>query len=136
MGKYGLKAAAALLIFLSPVDALSCVCISKPPAESLQEAGAVFSGKIVALRATEVVVQVEKVWKGQLPESFTLYVGSRNNTCNYRFERGEKYLIYAVEHPNGGGGGPALKASKCLGTKKLRHAEKDLQEFEKVAPPK
>jgi hypothetical protein len=136
MKKVFLTAIATLLLLLFPVGAFGCVCIIKSPSEALKEAKAVFSGKIIDVRETDVIVQVEKVWKGELPEKFKLYTGSRSDTCNFRFESGEKYLIYAVEYTYRENDGPILKASKCLGTKNLKYAEKDLKELDKSITPK
>lgn len=125
-------AAIALLVGLPPAlrteSALACSC-GPPPGvwESVEEATAVFAGRVEALEGWEsgddygvhVTFAVSRVWKG--PASAELVANTRSlgaGDCGAPLELGEEYLVYAYDE--------TLDIWLCTRTLPLAYAEEDL----------
>lgn len=110
--------------------ASACSCVMPPtPQNGLDQADAVFAGQVVGVSTgggffrgpftSAATVQVSEVWKGTVDWQVVLtYDGS---TCDYYFQHGQDYLIYAFERSNG-----SLGASICSRTALLSSAAADL----------
>jgi hypothetical protein len=129
----------ALLFTLAVVrSGYACQCgVRLPPAESLDKSVAVFAGTVNDLRtvrfesvagdrASVVVKEVRftanRIWRGDGGSSVILLMG--NSDCDYPFELGYTYLVYAdgVDSATG-----YLTASICGPTKRLELASEDLR---------
>ena len=128
-----------LLLFVSLVygaeTALACSCVpSKGPAEGLEQSHAVFSGKVVKIRrnrgsgdiftSVEVVLRVERVWKGVEAATVSVFTASDSAACGYGFKQGRTYLVYAHRTAEG-----SLSTGICSRTRRLRDAGADLKEL-------
>jgi hypothetical protein len=131
------------LIFLSlSVDiALGCVCFhpKKIKAERLKDfrrASVVFTGEVVSLDTFRVKFKVDKIWKGQETVEITMLTGTtdlgngttRSSTCDYRFNKGQSYLVVAYGPPEN------LRTYVCTRTGLLKDAEKEIKGFDEIAP--
>src|SRR5437868_6522120 len=98
----------------SATKTLVCKCVTysdeiKTKAEKLafmrqiDEAQAIFSGEVIEMDFYKVEFKVDKVWKGRVANKFTMSTGTlklENNgemrsSCDYNFERGKSYLVFA-----------------------------------------
>ena len=128
-----------LLLFASlafGVEAgLACTCVPlKGPAEELELAAAVFSGKVVEIRrhkrgedifaGVEAVVRVERVWKGVEATTVSVFTASHSAACGYGFKEGRTYLVYAYKDAEG-----RLSTGICGRTRRLKDAGEDLKEL-------
>jgi hypothetical protein len=114
-----------LLLLLSAEYALACSCVAPDPdktleqqvAEAYQEAGAVFSAKVLSVTKlpaegkTKVKVKLVKSWKGKLTKTLTIITGLDSAGCGYEFEKGKTYLIYAYRDED-----KKLNTNLCLRT--------------------
>ncbi|HEX2254068.1 MAG TPA: hypothetical protein VHQ65_12430 [Thermoanaerobaculia bacterium] len=109
-------------------DAAACSCMEPgPPAQELENADAVFTGRVVALepftegfRKVRVTFDLIDVWKGLAEgDRVTLTTAADTATCGYPFEEGGSYLVYAYGEED------ALTATLCSRTRPLRQAEED-----------
>lgn len=121
--------------------------------DELREATAVFSGKFIAAEYRKGIVselaqldekiagedyevlvlkfQVERWWKGNpieevelITEEIRLPNGHTMVTdCEYPFETGKRYLVYAYGDENG------LSTNRCTRTKRLKEAQEDLKKL-------
>lgn len=74
-----------------------------------KDAVAVFLGEVVELKRTTAKFKVEKVWKGDLKDEFTMSNGTRTldfglqgrNSCDYIVELNKKYLVFAFKSKYG-----------------------------------
>lgn len=112
---------------------LACTCApSKGPAEELERADAVFSGKVIEVRRhgqgsaifarVEAVLRVERVWKGAGGPAVSVFTGSHSAACGYGFKRGRTYLVYAHKDAEG-----RLSTGICGRTRRLKDAGGDLK---------
>ncbi|MCA1625248.1 MAG: hypothetical protein LC768_03235 [Acidobacteria bacterium] len=94
------------------------------------------SGKEIKAEALLLKFAVDSWWKGKTkdeviwhttdiryPDSGELKLGSN---CEYGFELGKKYLVYAVDLKG------KLIAGACSGTTRIENAEKDIKELQKL----
>jgi len=105
---------------------------------AFEKATVVFSGEVVAKDRLTVKFKVDKIWKGDEAREITMLTGTKDNgdgtftvsTCDYGFEKGERYLIYAY--------GPVaeLKTHKCSRTMLLRDAQTEMKGLDEITPPK
>lgn len=125
-------AAIALLLGLPPAmrteSAHACSCAELPGVwESVEEATAVFAGRVEALEGWEsgddygvhVTFAVSRVWKG--PASAELVANTRSlgaGDCGAPLRLGEEYLVYAYDE--------TLDIWLCTRTLPLAYAEEDL----------
>lgn len=103
--------------------------------DAVNDADVVFSGKVISIQDYRARFKVERVWKGSLPTYVTSFMhkisvenwgGKRRTiieegTCDYEFNNGESYLVYAK--------GKHLKPVICSRTKVLASAQEDLKEL-------
>ena len=135
----------ALVLFtLSASEAFGCVCEIDPHPtpekiradrlSAFEKATVVFSGEVVAMDTLTVKFKVDKIWKGDEAEEITMLTGTKDNgdgtitssTCDYGFENGKQYLIYAY--------GPMaeLKTHKCSRTMLLKDAETEMKGLDEI----
>ncbi len=114
---------------------LACTCApSKGPAEELQLAAAVFSGKVVEIKRhkqaedifarVEVVFRVGRVWKGVEGATVSVFTSPHSAACGYAFKGGRTYLVYAHQGAKG-----RLSTGICGRTRRLKDAGEDLKEL-------
>src|SRR5215510_6048504 len=136
-------------IFIFP-QALACTCIprSNPPKKELEQASFVFSGKVVNADAsywlginrefpffhiivweTYMVFSVKEVWKGEVTTE--IRIKSDISSCNFNFEEGREYLVYA-----GGNDLGSISTNYCTRTARLIDASEDLAVLGKGGRPK
>ncbi|HEU0143849.1 MAG TPA: hypothetical protein VFQ47_03600 [Nitrososphaera sp.] len=146
----------ALFLLVHPEVALGCACIRiNNVDEEFAKAAVVFSGKAVSEEYASVVneepffepkeiqvrvirFEVEHWWKGGTTKQVILRTDfakdaegrTYNSTCNYHFQIGEQYLVYAF------GSLEKLKTHSCSRTRKLERAENDLKELGPGSEPK
>lgn len=125
---------ASLPVLPGPLSACTCAPPG-PPAQEMERADAVFTGKVVSIGAAhvpgdepkwpsrlEVTFRLLGVWKGLAEgERVTVYTASQSAACGFEFEDGKKYLVYAYD------AGGELTATLCSRTALLKRAEEDLQ---------
>lgn len=129
----------ALLVDSScPPSARACGCVSIPaPLVALGEATAVFSGTVVAkqdaskpradrriggMEYVKYTIAVLEVWKGELADTVAVRTPRGSGMCEYPFEIGTQYLIYADTRADTG----CLRTNLCTRTKPLKHADEDI----------
>ena len=114
---------------------LACTCVPPPaPTEALEEAAAVFSGKVVQIKShkpvgdifggVEVVFRVNRAWKGINKSTARVFTSSQSAACGYSFSKGHTYLVYASGNSRG-----RLSTSICSRTKRLKDAREDLNQL-------
>ena len=103
----------------------ACDC-ARPgsPKEELQRADAVFVGEVISSKTENgyqiFEFKVERFWKGAITKA--ALVNSGSGYCRYRFNLGEKYIVYAL-------GKASLSTSICTRTKSLNSASEDLKDL-------
>jgi hypothetical protein len=125
-------------------SALACQCISPPintegefrssVAAALNGANAVFSGEVTEMDRLTMKFKVQKVWKGEFKDEFTLITGTVmtedglyiSSRCDHQFELGESYLVFADGSNN------RLKAAHCSWTGILGNAERVVGELDRL----
>jgi len=126
----------AIIVFLLLSFDVGYACSCAPPpsaAQSLGQAGAVFSGKVLQVKRVkggngqdgqvEVVFAVDASWKGAERRVMSVFTASNSAACGYGFRRGRTYLVYAAESEG------RLATTICSRTKLLRDAQEDLKEL-------
>jgi hypothetical protein len=112
----------------------ACSCI--PPRDvptSLEEADAVFSGTVTAVRTVgsfsrgpypvrRVTLRVDRAWKGATSRTVVVTTGMGGGDCGYRFRRGEAYLVFAHRANSG-----SLSTGICGRTAALSRAAADVR---------
>ena len=121
------------VLVLSAESSLACVCLPQSPAQELERATAVFSGKVLKVKRhkqspdvyafLEVVFRVEEAWKGVNEKTISVFTSSTSLACGFSFKRGLTYLVYA--HGKEG----RLSTSVCTRTGILEDAYNDLEEL-------
>src|SRR5712664_3796651 len=100
---------AGVVLLLASLTGFACDCdlpsAGKPfkrvVAEARNKSRAVFSGTVVAIDRKPgdlyVVVRfkIEEFWKGALSKEATVFTGQGGGDCGYKFEVGQRYLVYA-----------------------------------------
>lgn len=129
-------------------SALGCVCVLSPKAltpeearaalvRDFNEAFAVFTGEVVGGDTFKVKFKVDKVWKGNLGDEVVMPTGAIKlddgmysiSSCDYTFERGVSYLIFAY-----GDSAEKMQARACTRTKPLGRAGPEVEELDTVGP--
>lgn len=128
---FAAAALAVLVSLLAAAPAAACMCVEPPPpAQALEEAYAVFAGRVVTVEKTDrrtdygrlprllVTVKLSAVWKG-VPDASEVQVwtGLGDGDCGYGFEEGTQVLVYAEALADGD-----LDTSLCSRTKRLEAA--------------
>jgi hypothetical protein len=132
---------ALFVILIGCAPTLACVCDLPLKRVSLKTAGSkakttarvVFSGKVIEIDEATVKFSVEGLWKGAPAQEIILpnsAGGSIVSDCAYRFELGERYLVYAS------GSGIQLNTNKCSRTTVLGNAGTDIEALEKMKTKK
>ena len=76
---------------------------------AFEKATSVFTGEVVSVDLLKVKFKVDKIWKGEEANEITMLTLNKLYTdgtltvssCNYRFDKGVKYLIYAYGNQEG-----------------------------------
>jgi hypothetical protein len=123
-----------------PAMACSCI-IPGPPQQEMENASAVFTGRVVNVRAPGgavissadpvlVAFEVTRIWKGPLEAQIALTTARDSASCGFEFQQGQEYIVYAYEDESG------LATNLCTRTALLEAAGEDLQALgEGSAPP-
>jgi hypothetical protein len=131
-------AAAVLVTLLSASAAFSCDCSSsRPPCQSFGNTAAVFVGTPIEVKQTTGKLLAnnepeypQKIFSFRVDESFRgvnaaqieVRTGMEDGDCGYRFNLGERYLVYANFNPANG----FYDTSICTRTRPLSEAAEDL----------
>ena len=136
------------VLFLIPAKpARACTCFTPDAGKSVErqvlearkQSKAVFVGKVREIitpaepSSISVIFQVQTGWKGIKSEAITILTG-REDSCGYRFQLGEVYLVYAYQSSI-----THLGTSICVRTKPFQTELIDLKYLGKPkfpAPPK
>ena len=136
-----LTALAIVFLLFNSVESYACSCaldikkvsLRKKVKRSVNDAGAVFSGKVVSIEsdsdlpnkryASKVKIEVDSLWKGDLSETVIVQTGIGGGDCGFPFEVGESYLIYAY----GSAKDNSLGTGICSRTQRLAQAAEDLK---------
>jgi hypothetical protein len=118
-----------LILILSVPGALACSCMPwPPPLEALDEATAVFTGRIIdsepteAIRGFEYTIEVHSVWKG-VSSSQVLVTTDDIAMCGLWMEVGKTYLVYSY------GDAEAMWTHNCSRSRDTHLAEEDILAF-------
>ena len=97
----------SLLFFVAPA-VYSCECETPSQAKAFKSASAVFVGKVVDIRDSDVSIvegssysvavtfEVSQYWKGARTVRVTVHTDQGALSCNpFKFEPGKEYLVYA-----------------------------------------
>lgn len=102
-------AALLLLLFLVAETASACTCREQSVAEAKESADVVFAGKVESVRMVDspkdrepraiVGFSVKRVWKGEIPERFSLHTHLEASSCSGMWREqaqvGKTLLVYA-----------------------------------------
>src|SRR4030095_8655022 len=109
-----------------------CFIEPKSVKKALERSAAVFSGEVLAVKSGPYFLQarfrVERSWKGVEAEEVLVSTDGSAESPHYRV--GEEYLVFAGRS-NGG-----LFTGSCSRTKKLGHADADLQQLGEGKTPR
>ena len=89
-------------VWLGGTEAASaCSCEEGSPAAGFERAQYVFTGKVVQAGTHTWVVEVDRVWKGRetLTRSARLMDVYAEMECEFFFEKGKRYLFFAIVAP-------------------------------------
>jgi hypothetical protein len=113
-----------IVIFFFPTIACPCDCFDMPiPCVAYQRAKVIFVGTTKEIQENDslwhkVSFSIERTFKGQVEKTITIsYVAN----CNYKFEVGKQYLIYADEL------GPRLGLGPCSIALKIEDTNKHIE---------
>ena len=115
--------------------AQACDCKPHPPPKkALEQAQAVFSGKVTKIADHDehhwaVTFQSTATWKGTDAKEVTVLTGKNDGICGYKFAKGKTYLVYANESVRDEV--KYLATGICHRTKLLETAAEDLEELGK-----
>jgi len=106
--------------------------------EALEKAAVVFTGEVVSRDIFTVKFKVDKIWKGKEAVEITMLTGTKDNgdgtltssSCDYGFNKGEKYLVYADGPPG------ELRTHACSRTAPLKYAEEEMKGLDEITPHK
>ncbi|MBE1444813.1 hypothetical protein [Paenibacillus sp. OAS669] len=108
-----------VLLPILPSSCFACSCaFQRDPIKALDEAGAVFSGKVIEMKEDVwenrkkgevyewrhvVRIAVEQSWKGMdQTEVIVMTNAGGEDSCGYEFKVGESYLVYAYKNNSTG----------------------------------
>lgn len=138
-----------LTVGLTPHRAYACSCGPlDPPQSELEQASAVFSGKVLSFRVTghspgststeqpmpfldptEIVLEVISTWKGIHQSQVVVHTGGGGIGCGFEFHVGQSYFVYAYGDSQG------LETEHCSRTTELENATEDLTALGAGKPP-
>jgi hypothetical protein len=117
-----------IFVAIAPRYAAACSCVvPPPPLEALEQADAVFTGQVTqATRGlggagVRVRIRLSRSFKGIAHSTETVHTSSSGALCGFRFEKGEKYIIYAYQIDG------KLHTNICTRTRALADAALDLE---------
>jgi hypothetical protein len=127
---------AGVVLLLATRTGFACDCdlasAGKPfkrvVAEARNKSRAVFSGTVVAIDRkpgdlyVAVRFKIEEFWKGALSKEVTIFTGQGGGDCGYKFEVGQRYLVYAYKYND-----RELGTNICQRTAGLIEAAEDLK---------
>ena len=139
-----------LIIAVSNVSIYACWCrkvsedtntdenFRKTIARLVSASDFVFAGTLIEENNDQLIFKVENTWKGDFKNKITFYfphnvTGDENreffiDSCQYNFELGKTYLVYADVTLNG------LSVNKCRRTNFLTNAQRDVDELNRQKP--
>jgi Tissue inhibitor of metalloproteinase len=115
--------------------ALACKCAPHSVAEGLNDAAAVFEGRVVsiedvsegtdpAVAKKRVTLSIVRVWKDlEDIETVTLTTNAESAACGFQFERDKSYLVYANRSEQ------SLTVHSCTRTRLIADAGEDLSQL-------
>ena len=126
--------------FYSPGQLHACTCLAPgSPAEELEEADAVFAGRVASIHSHDdrsarsdtstgysfkvVGFEVSTVWKGTVHEEMYITTAPDAPACGFNFKRRKEYIVYAYGNPDNDWG---YGTGWCSRTALLRQARGDL----------
>lgn len=115
--------------------AYACSCAGQEPNEAIENAEAVFVGKVLnikqerkqkgivgAIEYRDVnLFEVQETWKGINQSQVIVYDNGHDASCGFNFEEGKTYLVYTYKSKEGG-----LYTSYCSRTAEVSKAGGDL----------
>ena len=94
---------AFMLLVTLGADFARAECVSVPPRQIVDAPGTelVFSGRVVEVSQTggygaRATFQVEQVWKGQVPETFSVFMWYGDSANAPRYAKAESYVVVAT----------------------------------------
>jgi hypothetical protein len=129
-----------LSLLLSPPNLYSCTCGPPTPEKAFEKAGAIFIGEFTGFTKAlfnrrqypALRFEVEKYWKGDLPDEIVLPYGDMHRMCGeLDFIKGERYLIYATYLH-----GELVVIVDCGRSRRIIYAGEDLEYLNKHAQDK
>lgn len=119
----------------------ACSCVPKTTndlevlvKDAYKKSVTVFSGEVIEvirdekLDYVQVKMRVEKSWKTDISGEIIIKTGFDDGDCDYKFEVGEKYLVYTY------GTKSNLKTSLCQRNSLISSTE-DIEILEKIKKP-
>jgi hypothetical protein len=130
------------ILVVHSTDAFACTCLGPTPVcETFWKTPVVFSGEVLDISSTPskrelpllanrtVRLRVLESWRGGVSGEIDVVTGSGGGDCGYQFERGKRYLVFAMQH------GGVLSTSICSRTQPLADAQDDLAYVRRPFPP-
>lgn len=122
----------AVLALAAPAAACDCLPPGAP-GEELQQADAVFTGRVVGIRRAggpnshqlRVDLTVRRSWKGVAVEQMSVITENSGAACGFDFHSGTEYLVYALWNRESGD----FECSLCSRTAPVSRAQEDLHAF-------
>lgn len=134
--RFSILLAAVVFIFLTDAGVKACWCRKDPEAANTEEkfrktvarlvdsTDFVFAGTPVEKTDTQLIFEVETVWKGNFKDEITFFVPQGfMDSCAFDFEPGKSYLVYANATIHG------LSVNKCGRSNFLIEAGRDMDEL-------
>lgn len=129
----------AALLSLAPASVSGCTCVpTPPPCAALWESDAVFTGIVHEIESrsddtgfvrNRVKFTAVEFWHGDQSSVVDVLTGRGGGDCGYRFEIGQRYVVYANRTESSGG----LVTSICHRTRPISEAAEDLAYFASLA---
>src|ERR1051326_4097829 len=102
-----------LAILLTFVAASACVCVDVGFDKTFAAAQAVFLAKVTPSSKTELNIEVQRVWKGEVPKKGKLRDGMVGTDCGgITFNPDIRYIVFASNRP----GTDVFYTYACSGT--------------------
>lgn len=111
--------ATVLVCHLGASVAHACSCVMPQLEGAIASADAIFEGQVVTFEDGRVQMRITQAWKGIDTETLEFSAGPA--ICQYPFEVGGFYLVYAERSDSG------LATHLCSRTRSIMDAEEDLR---------
>ncbi|MBB5084917.1 hypothetical protein [Nonomuraea endophytica] len=126
-------ALAAAVLAGTTTAACACSCVEFKPAQAVQNATAVFTGTVVAIRTVKgppnaqkvYTFRADNVYKGAPAAEFQIGADTDSPACGYVFDQDTRYLVFAG--PAERVPGVSLSTSLCSGNVPIRAGTGPLQ---------